>query len=82
MTTHHPMTSPASVVLTVAGDAGSIETEADTALALAAMVPAWAAQVSSARPEDLVVVRGTSPARTPATSATRRTSRPMTSTEN
>ena len=55
MTTPGPMTT-ATVVLTVAGDAGSIEVEADTTLAVGAMVPAWAARVSSAPPEDLVVV--------------------------
>lgn len=45
-----------SVWVTLAGDAGSVEVQADTLLPVAAQLPDWAAQVSSAAPEDLVVV--------------------------
>lgn len=55
MTIHGPMTA-ATVLLTVAGDVGSVETDADTAAPIAALVPGWAARVSSSAPEDLVVV--------------------------
>jgi len=45
-----------SVWVTLAGDAGSAEVQADTAVAIATLLPGWAAQVSTAVPEDLVVV--------------------------
>ena len=45
-----------SVWVTLAGDAGSVEVQADTTRPVAALLPGWAAQVSTAAPEDLVVV--------------------------
>lgn len=44
------------VWVTLAGDAGSVEIQADTNLPVAALLPGWAAQVSTAAAEDLVVV--------------------------
>jgi len=45
-----------SVWVTLAGDAGTVEVQTDTTVAVAALLPGWAAQVSTAAPEDLVVV--------------------------